>query len=848
MSLKNKNNEIFIGKLAKVKGKGVQDIKNQLNNLHSQMKLVERAAQQGQIDSKQAAALSNYYTSKWDSFNKRVKASLPAKAKRFFEYKSKRQQKIEDEDRIMNELYDKHAEIEQKVKNKEITSEQGIILRGKETDKSLEQLSSKLDWDKPIPNTILDKFPVEKQLIFALNRLDSIKLKAQKNRVEGELGVDELENRIFQAIKSPDADEAALLHDELNNVDEVLRDVDAIELPTWGEDDDFNLGKVQETGNVSASFGNKLFDSPEGKSALESMGIDPNQLNSGIPLSNIPGVMKGWMGSVANNGFLSGFVIQGRHSLRKIEGQHLINMVDRQQADEQRITAAVSRMVDKSLGRMKKGEVNKVFDNIAQGKVGSGQEKQVYRIVQLLDSLSAKHKVAKSQQKVYDPKVGSGQHYGGTPRENFIDWAIYRIQGITRAKHFANGGTRDIKGNQSEIAKAIAQTTDPERARTVVESIFKSRPNNWGQATIVDSLNSIQFGSHLSMHWIGNLSGNMNILLHGKKNMKASIESIVNRKQARKEADDAGALGDSSTALFSSISAGKWSKAIAKGIGLSFAESRERTTAAKFGEVTAQSLWDMMKAGKINRKGKQQLEDLILDDPDRITKLLPVHLRYARQRFSEITQGGNNPLNVPPGWAGSNAINLFFIFKRFAYQGNVALLKAVQQNPGKTLPMMAVMGQLMGEAVGDLRASAIGTARGATEAIKEGENPLKTIPRAIGKEIGYRTDRAKFVTGSNNPVINRMVSNYSDAWVTGLFTDTLLSVAQGDLEELGGANIDFMSSVVDTARNPGDESNWKDWTRRVPFVGSGIAKGMWPSPSQRYDGGQGRQVRERVAR
>ena len=848
LSLKNKNNEIFIGKLAKVKGKGVQDIKNQLNNLHSQMKLVERAAQQGQIDSKQAAALSNYYTSKWDSFNKRVKASLPAKAKRFFEYKSKRQQKIEDEDRIMNELYDKHAEIEQKVKNKEITSEQGVILRGKETDKSLEQLSSKLDWDKPIPNTILDKFPVEKQLIFALNRLDSIKLKAQKNRVEGELGVDELENRIFQAIKSPDADEATLLHDELNNVDEVLRDVDAIELPTWGEDDDFNLGKVQETGNISASFGNKLFDSPEGKSALESMGIDSNQLNSGIPLSGIPGVMKGWMGSVANNGFLTGFAIQGRHTLRKIGGQHLINIVDRQQADEQRITAAVSRMVDKSLGGMKKKEVTAVFNNIANGKMDGPKEKQLHRIMNLLEGMSEKFKVATSHRTHYDPTITRERATGGTPRENFIDWAILRIQGITRAKHFTNGGTKDIKGSTSDIAKAIAQTEDVEKARTVIESVFKTRPNNWGQAKIVDTLNSIQFGSHLSLHVIGNLSGNTNTLLHGRKSMRASMESIFNRKQARAQAEKAGALGDSSTALFSSIAAGKWSKAISKGIGLSYAEGRERTTAAKFGKITVEALWDMKKAGKLNRKGKQELEELILEDPDRITKLTRAHMRYAKQRFSEITQGGNNPLNVPPGWAGSNAINLFFVFKKFAYQGNVAILKAIQKNPRKAIPMIAVMGQVMGEGVGDLRATAIGTARGATEAIKEGENPLETIPRAVGKEIGYRTDRAQFITGSSNPVINRMVSNYTDAWVTGLFTDTLLSVAQGDLEELGGANIDFMTSVVDTARNPGDESNWKDWTRRVPFVGSGIAKGIWPSPSQRYDGGQGRQVRERVAR
>ena len=862
LSLKNNNNEVFINKLAKMKGKNIQDIKNQLNNLHTQMKLVERASYQGQIDGKQSAALANYYSNKWDLFNKKVKASLPARTKRLYENISKKRQRLEDEDAGLKELNNQYEQIDAKLDKKSkkydpnFTPEMASSLKSKAAEKFQEQL----DWDKPISNTILNKFPVEKQLIMALNRLDSIRLKAQKNRVEGELGVDELENRIFQAIKSPDVDEAAMLHDELNNIDEVLRDVDAIELPVWGEADDFNLGKVQDTGNVSASFGNKLFDSAEGKSALESMGIDPNQLNFGIPISNIPGVMKGWMGKIANNDFLSGFVIQGRHTLRKIGGEQLINIVGRQQADEQRLTAAVSRMIDKSLTGMKKKEVNRVFDNIANEKMDGPKEKQVSRIMTLLNGMSDKFNVASSHRARYDPTLNRDRNTGGTPRENFIDWAILRIQGITRAKHFTNGGTKDIKGSTSDIAKAIAQTNDQEKARAIVESTFKTRPNNWGQAKIVDTLNSIQFGSHLSLHVIGNLSGNTNILLHGRKNMKASIESLFNRKQAKAQAERSGALGDSSTALFSSISAGKWSKAISKGIGLSYAESRERTTAATFGKITVQSLWDMKKADKLSKKGKLELEDLILEDPDRITKLSPTHMRYAKQRFSEITQGGSNPLNVPPGWSGSNAINLFFIFKKFAYQGNIAIFKAIQKNPKKTLPMIAILGQLMGEGVGDLRATAIGTARGATESIKEGENPLDTIPKAVGKEIDYRTDRAKFITGSDNPVINRMVSNYADAWITGLFTDTLLSIAQGDAEELGGANIDFFTSIADTGRGAVKgafseegiiegigEGNLRDWTRRVPFVGSGVAKGMWPSRSQRY-GSEGRQVTERVVR
>ena len=126
------------------------------------------------------------------------------------------------------------------------------------------------------------------------------------------------------------------------------------------------------------------------------------------------------------------------------------------------------------------------------------------------------------------------------------------------------------------------------------------------------------------------------------------------------------------------------------------------------------------------------------------------------------------------------------------------------------------------------------------------------MPKAIGKEIDYRTDRTKFITGSDNPKLNRIVSNYMDAWVTGLFTDTLLSLAKGELSELGGANIDFLSQgVKDTSqlakgKNPFDsEDSAKHWTRRIPFVGSGIAKGMWPTPGQRHEGDGGRVVRER---
>ena len=524
---------------------------------------------------------------------------------------------------------------------------------------------------------------------------------------------------------------------DANEFGEALNKMDEVEVPTWGGDDDFDLGNVKETGHLDASMA-----PPEAAAALESAwGINPNQLNMGIPLNLIPGVAKGWMRALVNNDLVSGALIQGRHTLRNIKGQHLLNIVDRQQADESLLVSRTSSAVDKIFAGLKKKEVNAVLQRFSEGNLDGQAEQQLLKISSHLDDLSDTYKVAKSFRRPYSPQVGSGQSTKGTPRENFIDWTIFRSQSITRAKHFTNGGSRDVKGGNSEIARAIEATDDPERARKVISSLFASRKNNWGQASMVDALNTIQFTSYLSMHYIGNLSGNLNILLHGKKNMKASMQSMFNRKDARTEAESAGVLGDSSSALFSDVAAGKWGKAASKLTLLSKAEARERTTAAKFGHITAESLWDMLKAGKLNPKGKQQLEDLILESPDSITKLTPTHLRYARQKFSEITQGGNNPLNMPPLWAGSNAANLFLIFKRFAYQGNVALFKAIHRNPGKAIPTIAILGQIMGEAVGDLRATAIGTARGVTEAVKnENKGDLGRLAGAVATVAALHPD------------------------------------------------------------------------------------------------------------
>ena len=708
---RNEKNSRFIAALSKKKGKTPEQIRTKFQQLHSQMVLVERAAQQGQIDRNQARDLLGFYTKTWGKVEKSLESSVPnkelralqratnaAEEKRFkyggeSQYESKISYGVSrEQSKRMDELYKKYDKIDE---DKSLSADEQSELKNKA---SLEYEDA-LDYDKPIPNTILKNLPVERQLIATLNRIDSLKARAQKRNL-GEEDLAELkriEDDTFAQVKSPKEESVQALMHDVNEFGEALEKMDEVELSTWGGDDDFDLGNVKETGTLDASMA-----PPEAKQALQSAwGIDPNQLNAGIPLNLIPGVTKSWMKALVNNDLISGFLIQGRATLKNIDGQHLVNIVDRQQADEHQLVARVSSAVDKVFAGLKKKEVNAVLQNFSEGKVDGQAEKQLLKISEHLDGLSNKFKVAVSFRKPYNPQVGGGQQGKGTPRENFIDWAIFRSQTATRAKHYTNGGSRDIKGGNSEIARAIEATSDPERARKVINSIFASRSNSWGQAKVIDALNTIQFTSYLSLHIIGNLSGNLNILLHGRKNMKASMQSIFNRKNARTEAETAGALGDSSSPLFSDIAASKWGKAAAKFTLLSKAEARERTTATKFGHITVEALWDMFKAGKLNKKGKQQLEDLIFDNPDRVTKLSPTHLRYARQSFSEITQGGNNPLNMPPLWAGSNAINLFFIFKKFAYQGNVALLKAIKQNPKKAIPTITVLGQLMGEAVGD---------------------------------------------------------------------------------------------------------------------------------------------------
>lgn len=146
-------------------------------------------------------------------------------------------------------------------------------------------------------------------------------------------------------------------------------------------------------------------------------------------------------------------------------------------------------------------------------------------------------------------------------------------------------------------------------------------------------------------------------------------------------------------------------------------ERINRSIAAAIGKSTVREAFKDYKAGTNVRSARYFLETLLARDPDSITAITPELERFAAGRMAEITQGLNNPGNLPYGWSnpintyGSVATQLALIFKKVGFQTTKTVKDSIKASPVLGPVAWATIAQIAGEMVGDVKSVITGKER-----------------------------------------------------------------------------------------------------------------------------------------
>ena len=365
-------------------------------------------------------------------------------------------------------------------------------------------------------------------------------------------------------------------------------------------------------------------------------------------------------------------------------------------------------------------------------------------------------------------------------------------------------GPLDIADESSPVSQLIKGTAEPNRIREVVSRhLGRDMPETgtaaWGEVN--QGIRKATTAAHLSHFALSNMSQLASVPLRSNLGAytKALTKTITDWKKSVGEAEATGALQTIHQDLLREAGGESW---VSKAYGLKQSETLNRSVAAISGKGTAESLFRQLKKDPTNKRARARLEDLILEPSDNVLKqdaLTPEQLGISGGRMSEITQGRAQLIDLPRKWTGEPAVELALIFKKYAFQQGRIIKAAIQENPGRNIPLFLATYAAMGEGLGDVKAGIKGSVsgQGAGEAIAE---------RGEGLE--------------------RMINNMSQAWAFGMLGDVVefMQRGPGGLAEftLGPVVSDVGKAGYNIARGSG-KGLAKQAAQAIPFVGSGIA-------------------------
>lgn len=404
-------------------------------------------------------------------------------------------------------------------------------------------------------------------------------------------------------------------------------------------------------------------------------------------------------------------------------------------------------------------------------------------------------------------------------------------------------GAGDIGVKGTMINRLIDSTPDPSRTHDLVRSHLRgAMDKNDDFYRALKSANRMatrsQVFTKLGLFTISAFNNQLATLLHG--NIAPFAKSFAHTLRGSQLLKDV--AKEYGTVAIGEIPANILAEAGRKpvpvvGNMVTWAENIQRTIATGTGIGTAKALFKSAKSG--NKMSQKRLANLMLEDVSEILKqkeLDPDQLKFATQRFVEISQQLDAGYKLPPIWNNEPMLHIPLIFKKFAFQGTKTLKDAMVSNPGRNIPLFLMASPIFGELTGDAKAIVTGAVRGAIELDS-------TILDGIAYELRNRGNFAGKVTqlegeSDSEWLVNRLAADYVQSWGLGLMGDMMQAALEGDsgwLSFLGGPAIEQGTKLVTDVLQGDLENIGRESLRSVPMIGPGLQKGLLPYQSQEMD-------------
>lgn len=192
-----------------------------------------------------------------------------------------------------------------------------------------------------------------------------------------------------------------------------------------------------------------------------------------------------------------------------------------------------------------------------------------------------------------------------------------------------------------------------------------------------------------------------------------------------------------------------------------------RTVSGLAGEKTAGKLFDQLKNNPDNAYAAKRLGELVLEDPHEVIKqdgLTELQVKRAANRFTDLTQGRQNSLDLPHNWSNEPVANLLTQFKKYAFIQTTNMKNAMitDWSHGRVTPTLklALAAGVLGEVPADFKAMV----------------------------------HSGTTNGRPDDVVLRLMDNAANAYGIGLLGDAVSTARSGDkarmLSQLAGPSID----------------------------------------------------------
>lgn len=181
-----------------------------------------------------------------------------------------------------------------------------------------------------------------------------------------------------------------------------------------------------------------------------------------------------------------------------------------------------------------------------------------------------------------------------------------------------------------------------------------------------------------------------------------------------------------------------------------------RTLSGLAGKREVQAIFESLKKNPESAYNRARLQELTLENPDKLLaqdKLTDMQIKTAANKFTDLTQGRQNSLDLPHNWSNSPTANVLTQFKKYAFiqSKNLkdAMILDLRHGRINGLLKLAVASGVLGEGAADIK-----------ELIRKG-----TIE---GRPEGWM----------------RIIDNAANAYGIGLLGDALSSATKGDPSEV----------------------------------------------------------------